>query len=178
MNKPRKQILEENSKKKSVPSCTPSNLDQFLEDGKILAILATSEWSTLYNNATKDVVENGADHPNISNYFYSSFLNVVRNNNATIMRNKRHLHQDGVVFFHTFLCPPYVSHTSRPLQMPLNIAKIKPDENTNSFAARLIVENSYIEDSTQFRTTIPDNNICNILIHGLPPESTTFKQKH
>ena len=58
----------------------------------------------------------------------------------------------------------------------LNIAKIKPQESIDSFATRLLTEKKYIKEIFQFKTTVDAEDLCDMFIHGLPPEFKNFKQ--
>ena len=103
----------------------------------------------------------------------------MRNQNATIMQNKRHLSQDGVAFLRA-LRKVYRNSLSRgeirKRLSALNIAKIKPQESIDSFAVRIIAEKTYIKESTKYATIIDDVGMKYIFIHGLSPEFTDIKK--
>ena len=91
--------LQQTPKLNMFPACTATTVEDFLVwDNKILAILATPEWSSLYDTKKNDVIDDGSLFPDLNNHFYSSLLSAMKNNNAKIMQNKRHLNQDGVAF--------------------------------------------------------------------------------
>ena len=96
------------------------------------------------------------------------------------MQNKRHLNQDGVGFYKALRAvyrSSLIRGALRKQFASLNIAKIKPAEYIDSFAARLVAEKNYIEESTQFQQTIDNNNMKDIFIFGLSPDFTDLKKK-
>ena len=139
-------------------------------ENKILDILATPEWSSLYNSAKNDIVDDGFNHPDLKNHFYISLLNSMKNNNATLMRNKLHLHQDGIGFCKALRSVYRMSLTRNKLRKrisSIHIACIKPNESIDSFELQLLEKKAYIKDSRQYQTTIADIDMHDIFIYSL-----------
>ena len=44
------------------------------------------------------------------------------------------------------------------------------------FAARILAEKKHIKESYQFKTTVNPEDLCDMFIHGSPPEFTNIKQ--
>ena len=84
--------------KNTFPPCNVTSVNEFIVwENKILAIMATPEWSPLYDNTKNDIIDKGSLSPDLNNHFYSSLSNAMKGNNAA--QNKRHLYQNGVGFY-------------------------------------------------------------------------------
>ena len=74
-----------------------SNPSQFREwYNKILSILATDEWSQLYDPINHDIISNGKQHPSLNNHLYSALLLALKDSVETFIQGMTHLRSDGI----------------------------------------------------------------------------------
>ena len=163
------------------PPCHATNLESFtIWDNNVRAILATPEWSDLYNPLKKDVILDGTKFPELNNHLFSSLSNCMRGNNIKIMQSKRELHQDGISFLRA-LCRVYKTRLSgyklRTRYGAFGTSKINPDETIDDFAAHFLKEKRALEEESLFERVISPTELKEIFIYGLPPEFTKIKRK-
>ena len=62
---------------------TPSHFREWYN--KVTSILATDEWSKLYNPLSQDIIDNGALYPSLNNHLCSALLLALKDSVETFI---------------------------------------------------------------------------------------------
>ena len=171
-------------KQSSFPPCTADNLEDFqVWYNKILAILATSEWSTLFDQTSGDVVPDGSVNTSLNSHLYSLLVSSMKKHNALIMQNKKHLYQDGISFLRSIRAIYQLKLSKlevRQRYADFTTSKIKKDKTIDMFAARLVQERELIQLNWKAMTsskTINHKELKDTFIFGLSPAFIKIKER-
>ena len=155
--------------------------DVFLKwEANVLNILATDEWSDLYDYSTQDAVSSGQVNPTLNNHLYKNISNQLTGTAKTIMDAKTHLRGDDILLLQA-LRQTYKA-TLNNVTLSAKFAKLtggsyfrSQSEDIDTFAARTISLAKYLNDNGW---PITPRILKNSFIMGLGPEFTDIIEKH
>ena len=75
-------------------NCTQTQFREWYN--KVISILATGEWSPLYDAMNQDVISNGNTQPVLNNHLYSALLLVLKDSVEDYIQGMSHLRGNGV----------------------------------------------------------------------------------
>ena len=151
-------------------NCNPKNFREWYQ--KVISILATEEWSFLYNAHTQDVIPDGRIHPALNNHLYSALLLILKDSAESFIQGMGHLFGDGVAVLHELRTAYKVFLTEIEL-MKLQGSLLGGthfrgrSETVEQFASRTI---QIHKDLYEHGVQIPPHTLKTCFISGLGPD--------
>ena len=151
-------------------NCNPKNFREWYQ--KVVSILATDEWSALYNTQTQDIIPDGRIHPALNNHLYSAILLILKDSVETLIQGMGHLFGDGIAVLHELRTTYKGSLTNIEL-MKLQGTLLggthfrSKTESVEQFASRTT---QIYKDLTEHGIHIPPHTLKSCFISGLGPD--------
>lgn len=137
-----------------------------------MSILATDEWSPLYNKISQDVIANGTTQSTLNNHLYSALILSLKDSVETTILGMPHLFGDGVGVLHA-LRTTYKGKLTNVEVMKLHGKLLGGlhfrgrEESIDQFAARTI---QMSKDLEEHNISVAPSALKSSFISGLGPD--------
>ena len=163
------------------PKFTGKSRDEFIKwETNVLNILATDDWSDLYDFSSQDAVSSGTLNSKLNNHLYKNISNQLGGSAKTIMDAKTHLRGDGIALLQALRLT--YKATLNNVTLSNKFAELTggsyfraQSEDIDTYAARTI---TLAKDLNDNGWPVTPMILKNSFIMGLGPGFTDIIEKH